>query len=103
MTTTLASEPTSFQRRARWAVLLLALALRLLVLIPVAQSASAQADVLDSVAYRGGDSLHYARLAENMVEHGIFSLSAEPPFVPDILRTPPMLLGWTERDDGLSM
>lgn len=70
------------------AVLLLALFLRLLLLFPITSSAAAESSVLDSLAYRGGDSRQYALLAENLAEHGVFSLSTSAPFVPDIIRTP---------------
>lgn len=34
------------------------------------------------------DSDHYLRLADNLVQHGVFSRSAQAPFFPDIARTP---------------
>lgn len=34
------------------------------------------------------DTAHYQTLAENMMNHGVFSRSVKPPFYPDIARTP---------------
>ena len=34
------------------------------------------------------DSAEYAKLAENILQHRLFSLRAQPPFVPETFRTP---------------
>jgi len=38
--------------------------------------------------YQGGDSPGYMLLAKNLVEHGVFSLSDAPPYIPSNIRTP---------------
>ncbi len=41
-----------------------------------------------SFPVHGGDSAGYMRAAENMLNHGVFSLEKEAPFLPDSVRTP---------------
>lgn len=75
-------------------ILIVALIARLFVFFVVLLSGLGLSHPLDSRAVKGGDSGQYLLLAENMVEHGAFSLREEPPYLPDTNRTPgyPLLL-----------
>lgn len=66
-----------------------------LVLISVGAGLAACAAVLAAAYMQGldptrltGDARGYVLLAENLYEHGVFSFSKEPPFVPDSFRAP---------------
>ena len=56
-------------------------------------------------AFFGGDSLQYHVLAANLLDRGIFSLQASPPYEPDIFRTPgyPLLMATIYGASGRSL
>jgi len=65
-----------------WLVLALCIGVRVLVL------AIGPASLDDKVVQAIPDGNEYRTLARNLARHAAFSLSAEPPFRPDVLRTP---------------
>lgn len=79
-----------------WPILATALVLRLTILALVWSSTAQLDNPMKSRVFNGGDSEQYITLAENIVEHGAFSLRETEPFTPNARRTPgyPVLLAF---------
>ena len=71
----------SSPKRKFWFLFFLMLALELIV-------AGVILSKFGFIFYQGGDSPGYMLLAKNLVEHGTFSLSDAPPYIPSNTRTP---------------
>ncbi len=74
-------------RIARHPLVLLTIA-GLIVHVGVLAAARARTGQIDGYAFASLDAREYYQLAENLLEHGRFSLAEHPPLVPDTWRTP---------------
>ncbi len=83
----------SLPKRALFWVLLLGFALNLLILAWVATSHPQY--LINYKTNPNPDAHHYLVLGKNVWTHGVFSRQAEPPFLPDMVRTPvyPLMAG----------
>lgn len=73
---------------ARLWIVLFALGLRLLLLGILIEPVRAAPDALTSRVMQAYDASEYARLAQNMVEQGVYSFRAQPPYEVLLNRTP---------------
>lgn len=71
-----------------WPILAVAFILRLGIFVIIAVSTSTLDNPLELRAFNGGDLDQYILLAQNMVDHGAFSLQTSDPFAPNVRRTP---------------
>ncbi|MBN1119703.1 MAG: glycosyltransferase family 39 protein [Anaerolineae bacterium] len=69
----------SFQH-GLWIVLILALVLRLPVVLAIAHEPER--------AVTGSDAEQYLALANNLIDEGVFSRESDPPYTPEVFRTP---------------